>query len=92
VRTPKYRVEDTADATLEAKEIQTQTRLVATGLSLSFAIYFLLAIVYSINLHMWGTIPFPYLVLFRLWLHGSDELVADCEWQATLGVLEAVKT
>ena len=61
VRTPKYRVEDATDATWKRKKYKRKRGLLPL-LELSFAIYFLLAIVYSARLHMWGTIPF--LVLF----------------------------
>src|SRR5699024_8096395 len=55
VRTPKYRVEDTTDATWKRKKYKRKRGLLPL-LELSFAVYFLLAIVYSARLHMWGTI------------------------------------
>jgi len=61
VRTPKYRVEETNDATWKRKKYKRKRGLLPL-LELSFAVYFLLAIAYSARLHMWGTIPF--LVLF----------------------------
>src|SRR5258705_2271409 len=61
VRTPKYRVEDTADATWKRKKYKRKRGLLPL-LELGFAVYFLLAITYAIRLHMWGTVPF--LVLF----------------------------
>src|SRR5919112_61585 len=64
VRTPKYRVEDTADATWKRKKYKRKRGLLPL-LELTFAVYFLLAIAYSARLHMWGTIPF--LLLFFFW-------------------------
>ena len=61
VRTPKYRVEEANDATWKRKKYKRKRGLLPL-LELGFAIYFLLAIIYSAGLHMWGTIPF--LVLF----------------------------
>ncbi len=61
VRTPKYRVEETTDATWKRKKYRRKRGLLPL-LELAFAVYFLLGIIYSANLHMWGTIPF--LVLF----------------------------
>src|SRR5678816_3784452 len=63
VRTPKYRVEDTADATWKRKKYKRKRGLLPL-LELSFAVYFLLAITYSVRLHMWGTIPFLLLFFF----------------------------
>lgn len=63
VRTPKYRVEDTTDATWKKKKYKRKRGLLPL-LELSFAIYFLLAIIYSARLHMWGTIPFLLLFFF----------------------------
>ena len=63
VRTPKYRVEDTADATWKKKKYKRKRGLLPL-LELSFAIYFLLAIIYSARLQMWGTIPFLLLFFF----------------------------
>jgi cellulose synthase/poly-beta-1,6-N-acetylglucosamine synthase-like glycosyltransferase len=61
VRTPKYRVEVTTDATWKRKKYRRKRGLLPL-LELGFALYFLLAITYSARLHMWGTIPF--LLLF----------------------------
>jgi cellulose synthase/poly-beta-1,6-N-acetylglucosamine synthase-like glycosyltransferase len=63
VRTPKYRVEDTTDATWKKKKYKRKRGFLPL-LELSFAIYFLLAIFYSARLHMWGTIPFLLLFFF----------------------------
>ena len=63
VRTPKYRVEETTDATWKVKKYKRKRGLLPL-LELAFAVYFLLAIGYSARLHMWGTIPFLLLFFF----------------------------
>ena len=74
VRTPKYRVEDTADATWKRKKYRRKRGLLPL-LELSFAIYFLLAILYSVRLHMWGTIPFLTLFFFGFGYMGVMSLL-----------------
>jgi cellulose synthase/poly-beta-1,6-N-acetylglucosamine synthase-like glycosyltransferase len=63
VRTPKYRVEDTADETWKRKKYKRKRGLLPL-LELGFALYFLLAMTYAVRLHMWGTIPFLFLFFF----------------------------
>jgi cellulose synthase/poly-beta-1,6-N-acetylglucosamine synthase-like glycosyltransferase len=74
VRTPKYRVEDTDDATWKRKKYKRKRGLLPL-LELSFAIYFLLAITYSARLHMWGTIPFLLLFFFGFGYMGVMSLL-----------------
>jgi cellulose synthase/poly-beta-1,6-N-acetylglucosamine synthase-like glycosyltransferase len=74
IRTPKYRVEDTADATWKRKKYRRKRGLLPL-LELSFAIYFLLAILYSVRLHMWGTIPFLTLFFFGFGYMGLMSLL-----------------
>ena len=74
IRTPKYRVEDTTDATWKRKKYRRKRGLLPL-LELSFAIYFLLAILYSIRLHMWGTIPFLTLFFFGFGYMGVMSLL-----------------
>src|ERR1051325_1597922 len=74
VRTPKYRVEDAADATWKRKKYKRKRGLLPL-LELSFAIYFLLAITYSARLHMWGTIPFLLLFFFGFGYMGLMSLL-----------------
>jgi len=74
IRTPKYRVEDTTDATWKRKKYRRKRGLLPL-LELSFAIYFLLAILYSIRLHMWGTIPFLTLFFFGFGYMGLMSLL-----------------
>jgi len=61
VRTPKYRVEKTDDASWKNKKYKRKHGWLPV-LELSFAIYFVLAIGYAIRMHMWG--PIAFLLLF----------------------------
>jgi hypothetical protein len=63
LRTPKYRVEQTNDETWKRKKYKRKRGLLPL-LELSFSIYFLLAIMYAIRMHMWGTVPFLFLFFF----------------------------
>ncbi len=63
VRTPKYSVEKTHDETWKRKKYKRKRGLLPL-LELGFSIYFLLAILYAVHLHMWGTIPFLFLFFF----------------------------
>jgi cellulose synthase/poly-beta-1,6-N-acetylglucosamine synthase-like glycosyltransferase len=74
VRTPKYRVEDTTDATWKKKKYRRKRGLLPL-LELAFAFYFLLAILYSVRLHMWGTIPFLVLFFFGFGYMGLMSLL-----------------
>ena len=74
VRTPKYRVEETSDATWKRKKYRRKRGLLPL-LELTFALYFLLAIFYSARLHMWGTIPFLLLFFFGFGYMGMMSLL-----------------
>jgi cellulose synthase/poly-beta-1,6-N-acetylglucosamine synthase-like glycosyltransferase len=63
VRTPKYQVEKNQDETWKRKKYKRKRGLLPL-LELSFSIYFLLAILYAMNLRMWGTVPFLLLFFF----------------------------
>jgi cellulose synthase/poly-beta-1,6-N-acetylglucosamine synthase-like glycosyltransferase len=63
VRTPKYRVEKTDDETWKRKKYRRKRGLLPL-LELSFSFYFLLAILYSLRMRMWGTVPFLILFFF----------------------------
>ncbi|MEP6570518.1 MAG: glycosyltransferase [Acidobacteriota bacterium] len=63
VRTPKYQVEKNQDETWKRKKYKRKRGLLPL-LELGFSIYFLLAILYAIHLHMWGTVPFLMLFFF----------------------------
>jgi len=74
VRTPKYRVEETSDETWKAKKYRRKRGWLPL-LELSFAVYFLLAIMYAARLHMWGTIPFLLLFFFGFGYMGMMSLL-----------------
>ena len=74
IRTPKYRVEKTHDETWKLKKYKRKRGLLPL-LELSFSIYFLLAILYAIRLHMWGTIPFLFLFFFGFGYMGTMSLL-----------------
>jgi cellulose synthase/poly-beta-1,6-N-acetylglucosamine synthase-like glycosyltransferase len=74
VRTPKYRVEKTSDATWKGKKYRRKRGLLPL-LELGFAVYFMLAIAYSARLHMWGTIPFLLLFFFGFGYMGLMSLL-----------------
>jgi cellulose synthase/poly-beta-1,6-N-acetylglucosamine synthase-like glycosyltransferase len=74
VRTPKYRVEETSDATWKRKKYRRKRGLLPL-LELAFAVYFLLGILYSVRLHMWGTIPFLLLFFFGFGYMGVMSLL-----------------
>lgn len=74
VRTPKYRVEDTTDATWKRKKYKRKRGFLPL-LEIGFAIYFLLGITYAVSLHMWGTIPFLSLFCFGFGYMGVMSLL-----------------
>ncbi len=63
MRTPKYSVEKDDDETWKRKKYKRKHGWLPL-LELSFAVYFLLAIVYAVRMHMWGPIPFLLLFFF----------------------------
>ena len=63
VRTPKYSVEKATDETWKRKKYKRKRGWLPL-LELSFAIYFLLAILYAVRFSLWGTIPFLSLFCF----------------------------
>jgi cellulose synthase/poly-beta-1,6-N-acetylglucosamine synthase-like glycosyltransferase len=63
VRTPKYKVEQTTDATWKAKKYKRKRGWLPL-LELSFAVYFLLAMLYAVHMALWGTLPFLALFFF----------------------------
>jgi cellulose synthase/poly-beta-1,6-N-acetylglucosamine synthase-like glycosyltransferase len=63
VRTPKYQVEQSDDETWKRKKYKRKRGWLPL-LELSFAVYFLLAILYAVRMHMWGPIPFLFLFFF----------------------------
>jgi len=63
VRTPKYSVEKASDETWKRKKYKRKRGWLPL-LELSFAVYFLLAILYAVRFSLWGTIPFLFLFCF----------------------------
>ncbi|HKR02281.1 MAG TPA: glycosyltransferase [Pyrinomonadaceae bacterium] len=63
VRTPKYRVEEQRDETWKRKKYKRKRGWLPL-LELGFSVYFLLAIMYAVRMHLWGTIPFLFLFFF----------------------------
>jgi hypothetical protein len=61
VRTPKYQIETTDDASWKRKKYKRKHGWLPL-LELSFAVYFVLAIAYAVKMHMWG--PILFLLLF----------------------------
>jgi cellulose synthase/poly-beta-1,6-N-acetylglucosamine synthase-like glycosyltransferase len=91
VRTPKYRVEDTTDATWKRKKYRRKRGLLPL-LELGFALYFLLAIIYSANLHMWGTIPFLLLFFFGFGYMGVMSLLQTASGKRLAALWRPLKT
>jgi cellulose synthase/poly-beta-1,6-N-acetylglucosamine synthase-like glycosyltransferase len=91
VRTPKYRVEELTDATWKRKKYKRKRGLLPL-LELSFAIYFLLAIVYSARLHMWGTIPFLLLFFFGFGYMGLMSLLQTASGKRLAALWRPLKT
>ncbi|HEY0376207.1 MAG TPA: glycosyltransferase family 2 protein [Pyrinomonadaceae bacterium] len=63
VRTPKYRVEEQKDETWKRKKYKRKRGWLPL-LELGFSAYFLLAILYAVEMKLWGTIPFLSLFFF----------------------------
>src|SRR4051812_3534309 len=63
VRTPKYRVEEQADETWKRKKYKRKRGWLPL-LELAFSVYFLLALMYAVRMHLWGTLPFLSLFCF----------------------------
>ncbi len=91
VRTPKYRVEDTTDATWKRKKYRRKRGLLPL-LELGFALYFFLAITYSARLHMWGTIPFLLLFFFGFGYMGVMSLLQTASGKRLASLWRPVKT
>ncbi|HWF88802.1 MAG TPA: glycosyltransferase family 2 protein [Pyrinomonadaceae bacterium] len=91
VRTPKYRVEEMTDATWKRKKYKRKRGLLPL-LELGFALYFLLAIVYSASLHMWGTIPFLLLFFFGFGYMGLMSLLQTASGKRLAALWRPLKT
>jgi cellulose synthase/poly-beta-1,6-N-acetylglucosamine synthase-like glycosyltransferase len=64
VRTPKYKVEAGGDESWKRRKKYGRKLGLLPFVELSFALYFLLAILYAARMGMWATIPFLSLFLF----------------------------
>ena len=91
VRTPKYRVEETTDATWKRKKYKRKRGLLPL-LELGFAVYFALAIAYSARLHMWGTIPFLLLFFFGFGYMGVMSVLQTASGKRIAALWRPVKT
>src|SRR5215468_9532610 len=91
VRTPKYKVEATTDATWKRKKYRRKRGWLPL-LELSFAVYFLLAIIYSAGLHMWGTIPFLLLFFFGFGYMGVMSILQATSGKRISALWRPVKT
>jgi len=91
VRTPKYRVEETTDATWKRKKYKRKRGLLPL-LELAFAVYFLLAITYSARLHMWGTIPFLLLFFFGFGYMGVMSILQTANGKRLAALWRPLKT
>ena len=74
VRTPKYRVEKLDDESWKRKKYKRKHGWLPL-LELSFAVYFVLAIAYALNMHMWGPIAFLLLFCFGYGYMGTMSLL-----------------
>ena len=74
IRTPKYRVEQSNDATWKGKKYRRKRGLLPL-LELSFAAYFFLAVLYAAHMGLWGTIPFLSLFFFGYAYIGTMSLL-----------------
>ena len=85
VRTPKYMVERATDETWKRKKYRRERGLLPL-VELSFAAYFLLAIIYAARMGMWGTIPFISLFLVGYGYMGLMSLVQTANVKRLVGV------
>src|SRR2546423_10679918 len=74
VRTPKYRVEKTHDESWKGKKYKRKHGWLPL-LELSFAVYFVFAIRYAVQMHMWGPIAFLLLFCFGYGYMGTMSLL-----------------
>jgi len=87
VRTPKYRVEQIDDESWKRKKYKRKHGWLPL-LELSFAVYFVLAIAYALNMHMWGPIAFLLLFCFGYGYMGTMSLLQRAGGKRLPTVLE----
>src|SRR5438128_1974540 len=87
VRTPKYRVEKLDDESWKRKKYKRKHGGLPL-LELSFAVYFVLAIAYALNMHMWGPIAFLLLFCFGYGYMGTMSLLQRASGKRLSAALE----
>jgi len=87
VRTPKYRVEKIDDESWKRKKYKRKHGWLPL-LELSFAVYFVLAIAYALNMHMWGPIAFLLLFCFGYGYMGTMSLLQRASGKRLTAALE----
>src|SRR5436853_1145573 len=87
VRTPKYRVEKTDDESWKRKKYKRKHGWLPL-LELSFAVHFVLAIAYALNMHMWGPIAFLLLFCFGYGYMGTMSLLQRASGKRLTAALE----
>src|SRR5919202_92603 len=80
VRTPRYKVAQTTDATWKAKTYKRKRGFLPL-LELSFSAYFLCAMYYAVHMAMWGTLPFLGLFFFGYGYIGLMSLLQTASGQ-----------
>jgi cellulose synthase/poly-beta-1,6-N-acetylglucosamine synthase-like glycosyltransferase len=85
VRTPKYSVEVATDETWKRKKYKRKRGWLPL-LELSFAVYFLLAILYAARFRLWGTIPFLSLFCFGYGYMGVMSIMQSFGGRRTKGL------
>jgi cellulose synthase/poly-beta-1,6-N-acetylglucosamine synthase-like glycosyltransferase len=90
VRTPKYRVEKSDDETWKRKKYKRKRGLLPL-LELSFALYFVLGIIYALRLQMWGTIPFLFLFCFGFGYMGVMSLLQTANGKKFAALLRPLR-
>jgi cellulose synthase/poly-beta-1,6-N-acetylglucosamine synthase-like glycosyltransferase len=87
VRTPKYKVEEAKDETWKKKKYKRKRGWLPL-LELAFSVYFLLAILYAIRFHLFGTIPFLFLFCYGYGYMGIMSLLQTMGGQKLLSFLK----
>jgi cellulose synthase/poly-beta-1,6-N-acetylglucosamine synthase-like glycosyltransferase len=91
VRTPKYNVEETKDETWKKKKYKRKRGWLPL-LELGFSIYFLLAILYAIRFHLFGTVPFLFLFCYGYGYMGIMSILQTMGGQKLLSFLKPAAT
>ena len=92
VRTPKYKVEGGGDQSWKRQKKYRRKLGLLPFVELSFAAYFLLAILYAARMGMWATIPFLCLYLFGYGYIGIASLAPGANVRRLVDALRARRT